>query len=147
ETRPVRLAPADPAAVAAGRLVNGEDVVDRDLRHADTLAVEQVQGRRGWREGFHLPVTVTWSRGGLEHSRRVDIVDRRQDVALDGQGDLDWVRFDGTTVVPGTIREQQGEAMWASQLRGASDGVTRLVAAQWFARGRGRPGRGSRGGA
>lgn len=100
---------------------------------ARRLLVTQTQGRRGWREVFRVPVTVAWSRGGVESSRRVLVERERVAVELPGEGPLDWVRFDATTSLPARFDLEQGEAMWAAQLAHASDGVTRLLAAQWFA--------------
>ena len=100
---------------------------------ARRLLVTQTQGRRGWREVFRVPVTVAWSRGGVESSRRVLIERERVAVELPGEGPLDWVRFDATTSLPARFDLEQSEAMWAAQLAQASDGVTRLLAAQWFA--------------
>jgi len=99
---------------------------------ADRLLVTQTQGRRGARPVFRVPVTVAWSRGGVEQSRRVLIEKERAAVELPGEGELDWVRFDATTSLPARFDMDQSEAMWAAQLANASDGVTRLIAAQWF---------------
>ena len=100
---------------------------------ARRLLVTQTQGRRGWRSVFRVPVTVAWSRSGVEQSRRVLIEQEKVSVELPGDGPLDWVRFDATTTLPARFDLEQDEAMWARQLAGASDGVTRLIAAQWFA--------------
>jgi len=100
------------------------------------LIIEQTQDDDGWREVFHLPVTVSWSRGGAEHSKRIDIDERVETLDLGRGASLDWVRFDATTVVPGEIDLEQSEAMWRNQLLNAKDGVTRLIAAQWFAKSR-----------
>jgi len=100
------------------------------------LHVEQTQGEDGMRDVFHLPVIVAWSRGGREHSRRIDVDERIESLPLVGTGQLDWVRFDSTTVVPGEIDLAQSEAMWRNQLRDAKDGMARLIAAQWFAKSR-----------
>jgi len=97
-----------------------------------TLFVEQVQAARGWRPVFHLPVSVTWSRGGSEHSARLELDAARATLALDGEGPLDWVAFDSPAAVPGSIDQEQSEARWRAQLRAATDAVARLRAAQWF---------------
>jgi aminopeptidase N len=104
-----------------------------DPQGARRLLVTQTQGRRGWRAAFRVPVTVAWSRGGVESSRRVLVERERVALELPGEGPLDWVRFDATTSLPARFDLEQDEAMWATQLRRASDGVTRLLAAQWFA--------------
>ena len=110
------------------RLAGGDDP-----QGARRLLVTQTQGRRGWRAAFRVPVTVAWSRGGVESSRRVLVERERVAVELPGEGPLDWVRFDATTSLPARFDLEQDEAMWATQLRRARDGVTRLLAAQWFA--------------
>jgi aminopeptidase N len=97
-----------------------------------TLAVEQTQGTRGWRPVFHLPVWVTWSRGGKESSARLDVDAASMSLSLDGDGALDWYRFDSHTAVPGRIDQEQSEEQWRAQLRKADDGVSRLLAARWF---------------
>jgi aminopeptidase N len=97
------------------------------------LVARQVQGPESGRAVFHLPLQVAWSTGGVEHVARLDIDEVREELPLPGDGPLDWVRFDASTVVPGLIELLQPEAAWCAQLAGARDGVTRLVAAQWFA--------------
>ncbi|HTE06405.1 MAG TPA: HEAT repeat domain-containing protein, partial [Planctomycetota bacterium] len=96
------------------------------------LTVEQVQGGHGGRAVFHLPVWVTWSRGGSERSARLDVHGASETLPLDGEGPLDWCRFDSHTAVPGRIDQEQSEAQWRQQLAAASDGVSRLLAARWF---------------
>ncbi|MCB9898819.1 MAG: HEAT repeat domain-containing protein [Planctomycetes bacterium] len=98
------------------------------------LTVEQVQDELGMREVFHVAVAVSWSRGGVEHRAAMPFETRESTLRLAGEGDLDWVRFDADGVVPGREHLAQSPQRWASQLRAASDPVTRLVAAQWFAR-------------
>ena len=100
---------------------------------APRLVVRQVQGADGGRAVFHLPVHVAWSRGGREHEALLPVDEALEELELAGDGTLDWARFDSRTVVPGSIAMPQDEAAWCSQLAHASDGVTRLVAAQWFA--------------
>jgi aminopeptidase N len=112
------------------RLLDGADGGPGQARR---LLVTQTQGRDGGRPVFRAPVTVAWSRNGVERSRRVLIEQEKVAVELPGDGPLDWVRFDATTTLPARFDLEQDEEMWARQLVGASDGVTRLIAAQWFA--------------
>ncbi|HEX5012026.1 MAG TPA: M1 family metallopeptidase, partial [Planctomycetota bacterium] len=97
------------------------------------LVARQVQAGEGQRSVFHLPVEVSWSTGGVEHEAHLDVDEAREELPLSGDGPLDWVRFDSRTAVPGRIDLLQPEAAWRSQLLAAHDGLTRLVAAQWFA--------------
>jgi aminopeptidase N len=112
-----------------------EFVVDVTTGEAGQPVVraEQVQSGRGWREVFHLPVTVAWSRGGVEHVARLDVARRVETLQLGGDGALDWVRFDAGTTVPGTVDLAQPEASWRRQLASARNAITRLLAAEWFA--------------
>jgi aminopeptidase N len=98
-----------------------------------TASLRQVQGADGWREVFHLPVTVAWSRGGIERQARVDVGAARESLFLAGEGQLDWVHVDATNVVPGTVHVEQPETNWRAQLEGASDPLARLTAAEWLA--------------
>ncbi len=82
---------------------------------------------------FHVPLHVAWSRGGVEHEAPLDLDGPSAELLLAGAGPLDWARFDSRTAMPGEIRQFQREDQWRAQLLGARDGVTRLVAAQWFA--------------
>lgn len=98
------------------------------------LVVEQTQADvHDFRDVFHVSVPVAWSRGGVERREPMEFDGTTAQLRLTGQGRLDWVRFDADTVVPGEVLMDQTEAMWGAQLVSASDGVTRLLAAQWFA--------------
>ncbi|MHC5209207.1 MAG: M1 family aminopeptidase [Planctomycetota bacterium] len=106
---------------------------EREQGDPPSLRAEQVQSERGWRPVFHLPVSVTWSRGGTERSARIEVDERVETLPLEGEGPLDWVRFDSGTTVPGSVDLGQSEAAWRRQLASARDPITRLIAAEWFA--------------
>ncbi|MGQ0554315.1 MAG: M1 family aminopeptidase [Planctomycetota bacterium] len=110
--------------------VDGRTAEEPEL--AVGLRIRQTQGELGWRPVFELPVTVVWSRGGVEQEARLELDQMDAIFPLPGQGRLDWVRFDAHTSVPGEFDFVQSEAMWRKQLQ-ARDGVTRLLAAEWFA--------------
>ena len=98
-----------------------------------SLSVTQTQGELGWRDVFHIDVSVSWSRGGVEQRGVVTFADNPETtLELGGDGELEWVRLDPDTVIPGKRLMHQSEEAWARQLQGASDGVTRLIAARWF---------------
>lgn len=102
------------------------------VENGDVLVARQVQGLDGWREVFHVTLEARWSRGGVEHSARFDCDSAETRVELAGTGPLDWVSFDSAHVLPGTVEVTQSRDAWTAQLSGAQDGVTRLLAAQWF---------------
>ncbi|MBM3984892.1 MAG: M1 family metallopeptidase, partial [Planctomycetes bacterium] len=109
------------------------------VRVADDGGDPRLMARQDRPEGstggpFRLPAHVAWSRGGIEHEAPLLLDGPAATLVLTGEGPLDWARFDSRTVVPGEIDELQREEQWRAQLLGARDGVTRLVAAQWFAR-------------
>jgi aminopeptidase N len=105
-----------------------------DNGSAPRLLVRQVRPDGAPGRPFRLPAHVAWSRGGVEHEAPLTLEGPTADLVLAGEGPLDWTRFDSRTVMPGEIDHLQREDQWRSQLLGARDGVTRLVAAQWFAR-------------
>ena len=113
----------------------GYPVLDARLAGDGTrISIRQTQAERGWPAVFALRFHVSWSRGGSE--QRAEVVfdrDATVELALGGQGALDWVRLDAGAVVPGERHLHQDEAAWARQLVDADDPVTRLVAARWFA--------------
>lgn len=96
------------------------------------LVLEQVQRARGWREVFHAPLTITWSRGGVERTKVVELDAREQRVTLEGDGDVDWVALNSDTSLPCRAWMMQDEDAYRRQLLGASSMVARLTAAQWF---------------
>jgi aminopeptidase N len=97
-----------------------------------TLELKQTQGANGWRDTFHFGLDVAWSRGGVEHVARVVFDSPSVQLALTGEGDLDWVHLDARSVVPGERWLDQDEAAWARQLTDADDPVARAIAARWF---------------
>ncbi len=99
----------------------------------DMLVLRQVQEDRGWREVFHAPLTIAWSRGGVEHSGVVELDDAEQRFQLAGAGALDWVALNADTSLPCRAIMWQSEAAWQRQLGEASSMIARLTAAQWFA--------------
>ncbi len=99
-----------------------------------TWTIEQTQVDEGWAAAYHAPVDVVWSRNGVEQRRRVAIVERIETLTLPGP--VDWLRFDADTRVPMLLAMHQDEAAWRAQLRDATDGVTRMLAAEWFSGGR-----------
>jgi aminopeptidase N len=107
--------------------------IERTDGNGARLRVEQVQSARGWRTVFHLPVSVSWSRGGVEHGARLDVDERVETLVLAGEGAVDWVHFDASTSVPGSVDLGQPEAAWRRQLLGAEGAIARLIAAEWFA--------------
>lgn len=101
---------------------------------APRLSLLQVQGDGGLRPVFHATLHVAWSRGGIEREVPLELSARRHELDLAGAGALDWFRVDSRTALPGVVVAHQPEAAWRAQLTAARDGVTRLLAAQWFGR-------------
>ena len=97
------------------------------------LIVRQTQDDDGWPEVFRAPLRVSWSRGGVEHAQVLQLDERVERFALDGQGPLDWVCLDDDARLPKTLGLVQDEAHWRAQLRTASAPLARLAAAEWFA--------------
>lgn len=105
---------------------------DVQVAPGPVLVARQVQGEDGWREFFHVTLEARWSRGGVEHGARFSCDEVETRVELGGTGTLDWVSFDSAHVLPGEVKLIQDQQAWAAQLSSAQDGVTRLLAAQWF---------------
>lgn len=95
--------------------------------------IEQTASAGSPRRDFHLPVDLTWSRGGAQRTERIDWEGGTLVFGDGSDAPLDWVCFDSSQLVPGRVHVRQTEAMWRAQLQHADDAVVRRLAAEWFA--------------